>query len=207
MKKLILIVVSSLALASSLNASHKVRGEHCFRPAFQKKLKRVKSVGLRSFNGIGRNQGRTKKAVFIDWRKLYWGKLSDLIYSEEQTYTDGAKGITGTEEQNISSLDSQESQSFAKELRQELKLFAKQYGLNIVWRNKSLDVTDGTAAFLEYWDKGLSQEEQDKALPFDELCALSTRDMSAKITSSKGVSAQSQIKNALFSNPFLKKGA
>jgi hypothetical protein len=219
MKKHIIIALSSLILSSSLNASLPVSGEHCFRPAFQKKLKRVSSIKKGSFRSLSLNKKVSKKEVFIDWRKLYWGKLKDLIYSEEETYLDDAQGIAGTEEQNISSLDTEESQAFAKELRQELKSFARQYGLKIVWRKKSLNIKDGTAAFLEYWDRGFSQEDQSKALPFAELCALSSKDTSVKdksagvtvtagkITNSKSASVKDQIMYALFSNPFLKKGA
>src|SRR5690606_18609405 len=136
-----------------------------------------------------------------------WGRLSDLIYSEEETYTDDIHEIAGTEGQDIATLDAADALVFATELRQELKSFARQYNLKIVWRKKSLDITDGTVAFLEYWDKGYSQGDQGKALPFAQLCALSIRDTSAKNTSSEDISAKSQIKNALFSNPFLKKGA
>lgn len=235
MKKHMLIAVSSLVLATGLHASQRVGREHCFRPAFQKKLKRVKPVGLRSFNARGCKQNFNKKAVFIDWRKLYWGKLGDLIYSEEETYADDAQGVEGTEVQNIDFLDSQESKDFAKELRRELKAFAKQYGLKIMWRKKSLGITDATAAFLEYWDKGFSREEAGKAIPFAELCALSVSDTSIrdtnakdtsirdtsirdtsigvtairdeKVTNAKGASARIRIKDASFSNPFLEKEA
>lgn len=190
MKKHMLIAVSSLVLATGLHALQMAGGEHCFRPAFQKKLKRVKTVGLPSFNARGCKQHLNKKAVFIDWRKLYWGKLGDLIYSEEEAYADDAQGIEGTEEQKIAFLDSQESQAFAKELRRELKAFAKQYGLKILWQKKSLGITDATAAFLEYWDKGFSREGPGKAIPFAELCALSVSDTSVKDTSIRDTNAK-----------------
>ncbi len=203
MKKQILISILSLTFVSSLNASQGVLGEHCFRPAFQKKLKRVNSVKGGSFRSLSLKKKVGKKEVFIDWRKLYWGKLEDLIYSEEEAYTDEASEILGTEEQNASPLDTQESQAIAKELRQELKSFARQYGLKIVWRKKSLDLTDATAAFLEYWDKGYSQEERGKVLPFTELCALSARDAGNKATKTRGVSPQDLSKNVSFENvPF-----
>ena len=232
MKKQVLISFLSLTLVSGMNASQEVVGEHCFRPAFQRKLKRVSSIKRGSFRSLSLKKKVSKEEVFIDWRKLYWGKLSDLVYSEEETYTDDIQGISGSEEQNAASLDTEDALAFAKELRQELKSFARQYGFKIVWRKKSLDITDGTAAFLEYWDKGLSQEDQGKALPFAQLCALSIGDTSAKdtivkntnvknnsvgvmairftgdkLTSSKGSGAQNQDKYVLFSNPFLKKGA
>lgn len=212
MKKQILISILSLTLVSSLNASQGVLGEHCFRPAFQKKLKRVNSVKGGSFRSLSLKKKVGKKEVFIDWRKLYWGKLSDLIYSEEETYTDDVHEIAGTEGQDIGTSDSQESQVFATELRQELKSFARQYNLKIVWRTKSPDITDGTAAFLEYWDKGYSQEEQGKALPFAQLYALSIRDTStkeraAKVTTVKAADIQPQFKDISYANPYLKKGA
>ncbi|MGV8949394.1 MAG: hypothetical protein ACOH2E_08580 [Candidatus Paracaedibacter sp.] len=38
MKKQFIIAVSSLVLASGIGASQKTMEDHCFRPAFQKKL-------------------------------------------------------------------------------------------------------------------------------------------------------------------------
>jgi hypothetical protein len=213
MKKHMVIAFSSLVLATGLNASQKAGGEHCFRPAFQKKLKRLNPVGFGSFNAK-RRKDTHKKAVFIDWRKLYWGKLGDLIYSEEEALiVDDLQKIAGIEEQHMSSLDSQESQDFAGELRQELKSFARQYGLKIVWRRKSPGIIDGTAAFLEYWDKGLSESNPHKAVPFAELCALSVKNTAASDRGvkqkPKGSNTQSSRKGcslevATFSNPFLK---
>lgn len=200
MNKHIVIAVSSLILSSSLNAAPPMSGEHCFRPAFQKKLKRVSSIKRGSFRSLSLKKKVEKKEVFIDWRKLYWGKLEDLIYSEEEAYTDDAQEISGTEEQNASSLDTEETQAFAKELRQELKSFAKQYGLKIVWRKKSLGVTDGTAAFLEYWDKGFSQEGNGKVMPFADLSSLSARDAGIRVTKTRGVSHQALSKNVSFEN-------
>jgi hypothetical protein len=173
MKKQMLILVASLMLSNNLIALDRVRGEHCFRPAFQKKLKRVKSVRLHSFTFLKLN--KNKKTIFIDWRKLYWGKLGDLIYGVEETYDDNIQDKPGTEEKASSSFDTEESLVFAKELRQELRSFARQYNLKIVWWKKSPDLQDATSAFLEYWDKGFSQEEQAKVISFSELCALSVR--------------------------------
>lgn len=190
MKKQVLMSLLSLTLASNMNASQEVVGEHCFRPAFQRKLKRVSSIKRGSFRSLSLKKKVSKKEVFIDWRKLYWGKLSDLIYSKEESYMDDVQGILESEEQNILTLDTEENQVFAKELRQELKAFAKQYGLKVVWRKKSLGVTDGTAAFLEYWDRGLSQENRDKVMPFAELCALIVKKVTAKASNTKGKNTQ-----------------
>lgn len=203
MKKKLLIVASILVLAGSMHASQKCKGEHISRSAFKKKLKRVKTVGLRSFNAMKVEQNSNKKAVFIDWRKLYWGKLRDLIYSEEETYADDLQGIAETpEEQTYSLLDTEDAEIFAKELRQELKSFAKHYGLKILWRKKALDIIDGTGAFLEYWDKGLSQKDQEKILSFEELCSLSS-----KVTNVKDQNSKNQIKNTSHLNPDTKEGA
>lgn len=183
MKKHMLMMISSLVLGSSLEAFQKENNGHCFRPAFQKKLKRVKPVGFGSFKSIAYigkpGQKAKKKQVYIDWRRLYWGNLSDLIYSAEELHDDGLQEITDIQDQDAHSLDTQDTQAFASELRQELKSFARQYSLKIVWRKKSLDILDGTAAFLEYWDKGLSQGNQGEAPPFAELCALSARNTAA----------------------------
>lgn|GEM_PF-2752850 len=185
MEKQIIILIVSLILASHLTALEGVRGEYFFRPTFQKKLKRVKPVVWHSFRSLGLKQAcasqkGNKKAIFIDWRKLYWGKLSDLIYGAEEPCDEGIKGIAVREEQNALFDDTEDLKAFVKELRQELKSFAKQYGLKIIWRKKPLDLMDGTAAFLEYWDKGFSQEKQEKVLSFDDLCALSVRNTNAK---------------------------
>lgn len=191
MKKQLVVSILSLALANSMNASQNVGGEHCFRAAFHKKLKRVSSVKRGSFRSLSLNRKANKKEVFIDWRQLYWGKLSDLVYSEEETYTDEVQGIAGTtEEQNMVTLDTADALVFATELRQELKSFARQYNLKIVWRKKSLDVTDGTAAFLEYWDKGYSQGDRDKVMPFEELCVLNVKKVTAKASNTKGENTQ-----------------
>jgi len=206
---------SSLALAGSLDASQGASGAHCFRPAFQKKLKRVKPVGFGSFRSIAYigkpGQKAKKKQVYIDWRRLYWGNLSDLIYSAEELHNDGE--VTDIQDQGAHSLDMQDTQAFASELRQELKSFARQYGLKIVWRKKSLDILDGTAAFLEYWDKGLSQANEHKALPFAELCALSARNTAASDVGVKqkpnGRSTQNlrkgrSLEAVPYPNPFLR---
>lgn len=212
MRNQILISILSLALSSSLSASQGVPGEHCFRPAFQKKLQRVSSVKGGSFRSLSLKKKAGRKEVFIDWRKLYWGKLKDLIYSEEETCTDDIHEIAGTEGQDIATLDTEDALVFATELRQELKSFARQYNLKIVWRKKSPDITDGTAAFLEYWDKGYSQENRESIPLFERLYLLSTRDTSvkeraAKVTAVKAANDQPQFKEVSYANPYLKKGA
>lgn len=213
MKKHMLMMISNLALSTSLDAFQKENNGHCFRPAFQKKLKRVKPVGFGSFKSIAYigkpGQKAKKKQVYIDWRRLYWGNLSDLVYSAEELHDDGYQEVTHIQDQNIHSLDTQDTQAFASELRQELKSFARQYGLKIVWRKKSLDILDGTAAFLEYWDKGLSQD----APPFAELCALSAKNTAASDMGTKqkpkGKNTQNSCKGRSleavpFLNPFLR---
>lgn len=197
MKKHMLITVTSLILVSDLNASEGARREHFFRPSFQKKLQRVKSVRMGSFKSLALKQKHKKKAIFIDWQKLYWGKLSDLIYPAEEAYEDDVQEIAETEEQNSSFLDTGDNQVLAKELRQELKSFARQYGLKIVWRKTSPDLSDGTAAFLEYWDKGLSQAKPGDIISFADLFLLSDRGTDAKGANVRGARAQSvSLKNA-----------
>jgi hypothetical protein len=212
MKKHILIITANLVLASNLNASEGLRGEYCFHPTFQKNLKRLKPVGWHSFQLLSLEKKPKKKAIFINWRKLYWGKLSDLVYGVEEVYVDDVQEIAGTEEQNSSLLlDTEESQSFAKELRHELKSFTEQYGLKIMWRKKSLDLLDGTAAFLEYWNRGFSQEKLSKVISFTELCSLSFGDKSVKDTGvqeskAKAIRTQSLPKNTPFANLLLRQG-
>jgi len=209
-------MASSLAVASSLNAFQKENNGYCFRPAFQKKLKRVKPVSFGSFKSVDHirkpDQKAKKKPVYIDWRRLYWGNLSDLIYSTEELHNDGTQEVTDIQDQDHS-LDTQDTQVFASELRQELKSFARQYSLKIVWRKKSLDIMDGTAAFLEYWDKGLSQGNQGEAPPFAELCAVSARNTAASnrsvkqkpnSTNTQRLRKGRSLEAVPFPNPFLR---
>jgi len=217
MKKRIVIAFSGLVFSISTNASHGASGEHCFRPAFNKKLKRVKPVSFGSFKSVGHirkpDQKAKKKQVYIDWRRLYWGNLSDLIYSAEELHNDGSQEVTDIQDQDAHSLDTQDTQVFASELRQELKSFARQYSLKIVWRKKSLDIMDGTAAFLEYWDKGLSQGNQGEAPPFAELCAVSARNTAASnrsvkqkpnSTNTQRLRKGRSLEAVPFPNPFLR---
>jgi hypothetical protein len=94
------------------------------------------------------------------------------------------------------SLETEESQSFAKEMRQELKSFARRYNLKIVWRKKTSDTQDATAAFLEYWDKGLSHEEPNKVMSFAKLCTLSV-----VATNSKEAEGSGSISKSVLSTP------
>lgn len=208
MKKHMLMTVTSLILATSLDASEGMREEYRFRPAFQKKLKRIKPMKMGSFKSDGLRLKSNKKTVFIDWQKLYWGKLFDLIYDEGESYGDDDPEIAGIKVESASSLDTEDSQAFAKELRQELKSFAKQYGLKIVWKKKSRDVADRTAAFLEYWERGFSQESKRDVLSYAELCALSVKDTSVRDTSPKCPGAKKVSFDIVpFTNVFFKKGA
>jgi hypothetical protein len=88
MKKQLLIVLTSLIFASSMNASQGIGKDSYFNSRIGKKLKRVKPVGFGSFRLLVLAKKDKQKEVFIDWRRLYWGKLSDLLCSEEETYTD-----------------------------------------------------------------------------------------------------------------------
>lgn len=163
MNKQILIIVTNLVLVNPLNASGSLNREHCFRPAFQKKLKRVHTISLGSFRSGSLRQNKTKKAVFIDWRKLYWGRLSDLIYSEvQEDWGEGREEMLETpdaQEQRNLSMNTEDTQAFAKELREELKAFARHYGFKIVWRKKALELPDVTDSFLDYWDRGTFEEQ------------------------------------------------
>ena len=208
MKKQILIMMAALCLSSALNASENTKKDQWFRPAFKKKLKRVKSVGLRSLIPLNLKRNSNKKLIFIDWQKLYWGNLVDLIYSPDEAYDSNLQGEAKAEQNGSLSFDTQESLALAKELRQELKGFAKHYGFQIVWRKKSSKVVDGTRAFLEYWDRGLSQGDQDKIMPFAELCSLSVKQESPEETKPKKASPQDPLlRNIYFLNPLFEKGA
>ncbi len=203
MRKHIVMMTSSFILGSSMNASPGANGEHYFRPAFHKELKRVKSVGFGTFthpNPVCKKDRKAgKKLIFIDWRRLYWGKLSDLVCSQEELHGDDShqdgshrddpyhnstREIVHNQEQDMILNDTQDALEFARELRQELKSFARHYGFQIVWRKKPSSVRDGTDAFLEYWDRGFSQRAPGKTISFAQLCALSAQEPKLKNGSS-----------------------
>ena len=176
-----------------MNASSGMKGDHCFRPAFNAELKRVKPAGFGTFtyqNAVSKKDHKVKKKpIFIDWRRLYWGKLSDLVYGPQELQGDDSqedlREIVDSQHQDISSIDTQDALEFAKELRQELKSFARQYGFQIVWRKKPSSVRDGTDAFLEYWDRGFSQRAPGKTISFAQLCALSTQTIKPQNSASR----------------------
>jgi len=176
---------TSSCVTSSLDASGATpRGEFYFHPIQKKKFKRVNvSSKIASFKSLGLKQQANKKRVFIDWRKLYWGTLRDLLHSEEKSYLEESKNIQ--EVFDAQAQETEEAREFTRELRQELKSFAKCYELKIVWQKKSLDLPDATSAFLDYWDKGMSQEKVDNIMPFSNLCALSAGEVSAQNVSLK----------------------
>jgi hypothetical protein len=213
MKKQFIIAVSSLVLASGIGASQKTMEDHCFRPAFQKKLIRVHSVRNGSYLAFSSRKKENQKEVFINWQKLYWGKLEDLIFCKEEAYADGVREVSeATEEQGVTyPSDTEETLAFSKELRQELKSFAKHYGLKIVWFKKSLEITDGTAAFLEYWDRGYSQKKKHEVMSFSSLFEVCPQQKNPFVRNLKSNIRKTGIRDGAlhvhFSKPLLKAGA
>ncbi|MGV8948505.1 MAG: hypothetical protein ACOH2E_03955 [Candidatus Paracaedibacter sp.] len=211
MKKQFIIVVSSLVLASGIGASQKTIEDHCFRPAFQKKLIRVHSVRNGSYRAFSSRKKLNQKEVFIHWQKLYWGKLEDLIFCKEETYADDVQEVSDTKkEENTAFLYNEDPQDFAKELRQELKSFAKQYGFKIVWLKKTPDIEDVTAPFLEYWDRGYSQNKKHEVIPFTSLSRLCPQLKNPSVRNLKSNIRKTGIRDGAlhvhFSKPLLKTG-
>lgn len=193
MEKLMLVMIASLVSGSSMNTLECPQSDHCFRPAFNAELKRVKPAGFGAFtyqNAVSKKDHKVKKKlIFIDWRRLYWGKLSDLVYGPHELQGDDpqedVREIVDSQDQDIYSIDTQDALEFARELRQELKSFARQYGFQIVWRKKPSDIRDGTDAFLEYWDRGFSQRAPGKTISFAQLCALSAQTIKPQNSASR----------------------
>jgi len=132
------------------------------RPAFERPLKHVSSLEFGSFKKQTLDRKASLKPIYIDWKKIYWGDLSELIYGEE------------------------ESEDLARELRRQLRGFANQYGFRIVWQKTSEDVPDGTLAFIQYWDKGLAQSPLRSWVSFNQLCALGDSEASSQ-SNKKGI--------------------
>lgn len=132
------------------------------RPAFERSLKQVSSIEMGSFRKHALHRNASLKPVYIDWKKIYWGELSDLIYGEE------------------------EGEDLTRELRLQLKGFAHHYGLRIVWKKTSEDILDGTSAFIQYWDKGLSQSPLSRWISFNQLRSLADPEVSS-VSNKKGV--------------------
>lgn len=151
-------------LALAVGVPQEVHGlsqETLFRPSFHKKLVKVKRLQPGGFRQRDLKKGEKKRA-YINWQKLYWGKLIDLVYGPDEWAEEG-QGPESFDQGNVWGVsDTEDTQGFARELRQELKAFAKDYGLKVVWTKKSRNqdaIPDLTGEFLEYWDKGLSDRE------------------------------------------------
>lgn len=125
------------------------KGDVYLHPLNKKKFKRAQSTKIGSFKARKVKQPLEKVAVYIDWQRIYWGKLRDLIYP------------TNFEEfEDNDADDCIERQSICSEIRQALKAYAKQYGFKIVWRKKSSECVDKTEDFIDYWDKGSFAKEE-----------------------------------------------
>jgi hypothetical protein len=213
MKKQMLTYILTLCLASGIGASQQVNGGHCFRPNLQKKLIRVHSVRNGSYRAFILRKKVNQKEVFIDWQKLYWGKLEDLIFCKEEAYADGLREVSEvTEGQGVTyPSDTEETLAFAKELRQELKSFAKQYGFKIVWLKKTPDIEDVTSPFLEYCDRGFSQNKKHEVISFSNLCELCPQQKKPSVKNLKSNIRKTGIRDGALhvqvSKPLLKTGA
>lgn len=181
-KKQITMTVAIMLLWPALGSSETCGGftsggfksESIFRPSFLKKLKKVKALPSKGFRHAILKESE-KKTVFINWKALYWGKLSDLVYGPDETEEEGIltwQPYGQGKGQDYANLDTEETQSFARELREELKAFAKTYNLRIVWnrgKRKGRPLPDATTAFLEYWDRGFSEQGANQVPSFEEL--------------------------------------
>jgi hypothetical protein len=107
--------------------------------------------------------------VFVNWERLHWGQLGDLIQPNE-FWRDNSD-------------DAEELQEHTFELRRELKTFEKRFNLKIVWRklDKYKDCPDVTDEFIEYWSQGISQRKSQGAITLASL-----RSNSLNVPSGKG---------------------
>lgn len=103
----------------------------------------------------------TKKEVFIDWRKLYWGNLGELTKPERFFASGGS--IQTTQAENAAARRNEALQHFTRELRAALKAFEKRYYIKINWRKNNLTTPDVTAHFINFWDKGFETAKETAA--------------------------------------------
>ena len=104
----------------------------------------------------------TKREVFVDGRRLYWGNLGELTKPERIFAPRRSIQTAATE--NPLSQKSEALQQFTQELRAALKAFEKRYCLKIHWRKKDPRVPDVTTQFINFWDKGFEQvKEKDQS--------------------------------------------
>jgi len=144
------------------------------RAAFPRLLKWLRPVPT---SPIAKAARKEKQAVFINWRRLYWGNLDGLLYRDE------GENLSRDGEAEIP--DTYGTDGFADELRRELRAFAKDYNLKLIWRQTSKSISMGipevTGAFLEYWYRGLSQQGNEAArMPLADLCRLGDQDIRNK---------------------------
>lgn len=128
--------------------------EMYFHPLFKKKFLKVKSSKKVNSFKVQRldHRDRARQTVFINWERLHWGTLSDLIQPNEVWREEVGDG--------------EDLQELTLELRKELRSFEKQFALKIIWRKprRFQNCPDVTEKFIEYWDKGLSHQKNLKKL-------------------------------------------
>lgn len=102
----------------------------------------------------------TKREVFVDGRRLYWGNLGEL--TKPESFFAPRCSIQTAATENSLSQKSEALQQFTQELRAALKAFEKRYCLKINWRKKDPRVPDVTTQFINFWDSdfGRMQDTQ-----------------------------------------------
>ena len=123
------------------------------RAAFPKVLRRLQPLVSVQKSQLSQNR---RKVIFINWRRLYWGSLEELLYG---IFEDGSP-----RDELAIMPDTHETRRILEELHRELQAFARHYNLKIVWRQTVRTVSQGipdvTNAFLEYWSQGLSKDKK-----------------------------------------------
>lgn len=100
----------------------------------------------------------TKREVFVDGRRLYWGNLGELTKPER--FFAPHNPIQATRVDSEFTKKNEAIQQFTQELRAALKAFEKRYCLKINWRKKDLAMPDVTTQFINFWDKGFEQVKE-----------------------------------------------
>jgi|GEM_PF-2579114 len=94
----------------------------------------------------------TKKEVFVDWRRLYWGNLGEL--TKPDSFFAPRKSVEPVMVENPLVTKNEALRLFTLEIRAALKAFEKRYGVKIHWYKNDLILPDVTNHFINFWDKG-----------------------------------------------------
>ena len=161
-----IIVASLIAAGIFVCLKTNVNCRALFRPrnCIVEHMKRMEpSFGGEDLNNAPGNEGSkpcsgTKREVFVDGRRLYWGNLGELTKPERLFAPHNP--VQATRADNEFTKKNEVLQQFTQELRAALKAFEKRYCLKINWRKKELTMSDVTTQFINFWDTGFEQVKE-----------------------------------------------